>query len=446
MVSLETESDRTLFFDLLPIEVGTIGGFKTRLQLYTVPGQVFYNTTRKLVLKGVDGLVFVADSQRPMREANIESFESLTENLRELGIEPDDLPLVLQYNKRDLKNILSIEELAADLNPDGKYSHFESEAINGPGVFETLKEITKLTLKKLRNRMVAPHAAPAGPRMPSAEVHAAKPPPAKPPSVSAAALARAAAEGVGSDPEIGERPVPSEAPPPEATSVGEASEDSPFAEDQSAGVHAEAVPEIEMDEEEPFEAVDADSPFAGDEPTSHAVAEVEAPDDLAMVSEAEEDVEVIEDEEPASLEFVPGEPEVEVEFDQTNGEAVEEEPPPLKRVQVSNQMDILAELEGLRKQATMGSFGRRIEESRQDLDIDALLAGSEDTRELQRKVEQALNSDVFQHMNGIQLAIRIEDADGETLHTLDPVSLRVEKAERLKKLSLRFTVDLENHQ
>jgi signal recognition particle receptor subunit beta len=122
MVSLETESDRTLFFDLLPIEVGNIGGFKTRLQLYTVPGQVFYNTTRKLVLKGVDGLVFVADSQRPMREANIESLQSLRDNLEELGLDMADLPLVLQFNKRDLKNILAEEELNADLNPDGDYS------------------------------------------------------------------------------------------------------------------------------------------------------------------------------------------------------------------------------------------------------------------------------------------------------------------------------------
>ena len=153
MVSLETESDRTLFFDLLPIEVGTIGGFKTRLQLYTVPGQVFYNTTRKLVLKGVDGLVFVADSQRPMREANIESFQSLTENLKEFGLLISDVPVVLQYNKRDLKNIATIDELNADLNPDGAFQYQEASAINGDGVITTLKEITKLTLKKLRVRI-----------------------------------------------------------------------------------------------------------------------------------------------------------------------------------------------------------------------------------------------------------------------------------------------------
>src|SRR5215212_4428337 len=100
MVSLETETDRTLFFDLLPIDVGQIGGFNTRIQLYTVPGQVFYNTTRKLVLKGVDGVVFVADSQRPALQADIESFRNLEDNLKEMGLSFDELPLVLQYNKR----------------------------------------------------------------------------------------------------------------------------------------------------------------------------------------------------------------------------------------------------------------------------------------------------------------------------------------------------------
>src|SRR5437764_567401 len=104
MVSLETETDRTLFFDLLPIDVGVIGGFKTRLQLYTVPGQVFYNTTRKLVLKGVDGIVFVADSQAAMLDANRESFQNLRENLKDIGLVLDDIPLIVQLNKRDLPN------------------------------------------------------------------------------------------------------------------------------------------------------------------------------------------------------------------------------------------------------------------------------------------------------------------------------------------------------
>src|SRR5437867_7794352 len=104
MVSLETETDRTPFFDLLPIDVGVIGGFKTRLQLYTIPGQVFYNTTRKLVLKGVDGIVFVADSQKAMLDANTESFHNLRQNLSELGLNLDDIPLIMQLNKRDLPN------------------------------------------------------------------------------------------------------------------------------------------------------------------------------------------------------------------------------------------------------------------------------------------------------------------------------------------------------
>ncbi len=153
MVSLETETDRTLFFDLLPLDVGVIGGFKTRLQLYTVPGQVFYNTTRKLVLKGVDGIVFVADSQRPMGEPNRESLRNLRENLAEIGLDLRAIPLVLQFNKRDLANILSVDELNDLLNPDRRIEWYEASATNGPGVFETLKAISKLTLRSLRSKM-----------------------------------------------------------------------------------------------------------------------------------------------------------------------------------------------------------------------------------------------------------------------------------------------------
>ncbi len=152
MVSLETETDRTLFFDLLPIDVGQISGFTTRIQLYTVPGQVFYNTTRKLVLKGVDGVVFVADSQRAMEQANVESFLNLEENLAEMGLSTDSVPLVLQYNKRDLPDILSIEELGRALNRGG-WPAFEATALLGRGVFETLKGVSKLTLMSLRKRL-----------------------------------------------------------------------------------------------------------------------------------------------------------------------------------------------------------------------------------------------------------------------------------------------------
>jgi signal recognition particle receptor subunit beta len=171
MVCLETETDRTLFFDLLPLDVGVIGGFKTRLQLYTVPGQVFYNTTRKLVLKGVDGIVFVADSQRPMNDPNVESLRNLRENLAEIGVSLDATPRVLQYNKRDLPNILSIDELNDALNPDRSIEWYESSAMNGTGVFETLKAISKLTLRSLKGRMAIEQ------RRPNVVASAPTPPP-----------------------------------------------------------------------------------------------------------------------------------------------------------------------------------------------------------------------------------------------------------------------------
>jgi mutual gliding-motility protein MglA len=164
MVSLETETDRTLFFDLLPIDVGVIGGFKTRLQLYTIPGQVFYNTTRKLVLKGVDGIVFVADSQMAMLDANIDSLRNLRENLAEIGLVLDDIPLVLQLNKRDLPNVAPAETLVDALDPEGKYEHIEAIAATGVGVFETLKLISKLTLRTLRRRMTGDEPVKPSPR------------------------------------------------------------------------------------------------------------------------------------------------------------------------------------------------------------------------------------------------------------------------------------------
>jgi signal recognition particle receptor subunit beta len=152
MVSLETETDRTLFFDLLPLDVGVIGGMRVRLQLYTVPGQVFYNATRRLVLKGVDGVVFVADSQVPAAEPNEESLTNLRQNLEELGLDPKGVPLVFQYNKRDLRNILPIEKLQQSLNPLAAPS-FEAAAVHGVGVFETLKEISRLSLDAIRAKI-----------------------------------------------------------------------------------------------------------------------------------------------------------------------------------------------------------------------------------------------------------------------------------------------------
>ena len=150
MISLATETERTLFFDFLPLSLGEIRGFKTRFHLYTVPGQVFYDASRKLILKGVDGVVFVADSQEERFEANVESLENLKANLREQGYDYDKIPVVLQYNKRDLPNAVSVDSLREALNPTGKIPDFEAAAQSGKGVFETLKALARLVLQELK--------------------------------------------------------------------------------------------------------------------------------------------------------------------------------------------------------------------------------------------------------------------------------------------------------
>ena len=148
MISLATETERTLFFDFLPLSLGEIRGFKTRFHLYTVPGQVFYDASRKLILKGVDGVVFVADSQVERMEANIESLQNLKDNLSEQGYDFAKIPLVIQYNKRDLPNGASVEELQASLNPLGVPA-YEAVATRGVGVFDTLKAVSKQVIKSL---------------------------------------------------------------------------------------------------------------------------------------------------------------------------------------------------------------------------------------------------------------------------------------------------------
>ena len=149
MISLATETERTLFFDFLPVSLGEVRGFKTRFHLYTVPGQVFYDASRRLILRGVDGVVFCADSQLTRMDANVESIENLRVNLREQGYDPDKIPLVLQYNKRDLPNVAAVSELHALLNYRN-VPEFEASALSGAGVFETLKSIIRLILIDLK--------------------------------------------------------------------------------------------------------------------------------------------------------------------------------------------------------------------------------------------------------------------------------------------------------
>ncbi len=161
MISLATETERTLFFDFLPVDLGTIRGFKTRFHLYTVPGQVYYNASRKLILKGVDGIVFVADSQIERMEANVESMQNLYDNMAEYGYDVTKIPFVIQYNKRDLPNAAPVRELQEavhvgrnlveqiDTQWIGRAPYSEAVAIRGDGVFDTLKAVSKMVLKTL---------------------------------------------------------------------------------------------------------------------------------------------------------------------------------------------------------------------------------------------------------------------------------------------------------
>ncbi len=148
MISLATETERTLFFDFLPIDLGDVKGFKTRFHLYTVPGQVYYNASRKLILKGVDGVIFVADSQAERMEANIEAMHNLYENLDSYGYDLTTIPFAMQYNKRDLPNAMPMADLRAQLNPMG-VPDFVGVAIEGRGVFETLSAVSKMVVQAL---------------------------------------------------------------------------------------------------------------------------------------------------------------------------------------------------------------------------------------------------------------------------------------------------------
>jgi len=188
MLSLATKTDRTLFFDLLPVDIGKVGAFNLKIQLYTVPGQVFYNETRKLVLKGADSVVFVADSQPAMVDATRESFANLLENMEENNLDPNDVPIVIQYNKRDIPGVLPVEALQEALGFEG-YPYTEAAAIKGEGVMETFKLVSKITAKHLYARLkgkpepIERKKAEKAEKPPKIEV---KETPAPPPPVAAA--------------------------------------------------------------------------------------------------------------------------------------------------------------------------------------------------------------------------------------------------------------------
>ena len=205
MVSIATETDRTLYFDFLPLDLGMVAGMRTKFQLYTVPGQIYYNATRKLVLQGVDGVIFVADSSPDKMAENLESLQNLRDNLAEMSLTIEDVPLVLQYNKRDLPNALSIADINAKLNPMGA-PVFEGVAREGKGVFATLKEISRLVIEKLNKE----HAPAANRRRTNTALGAppAQTPPAQPMQPPAPAPAPAPAHTPVAQQRLPQRPAP----------------------------------------------------------------------------------------------------------------------------------------------------------------------------------------------------------------------------------------------
>jgi hypothetical protein len=358
MVSLETETDRTLFFDLLPIDVGVIGGFKTRLQLYTIPGQVFYNTTRKLVLKGVDGLVFVADSQIAMQDANGESFHNLRENLAEIGLKLDDIPLVIQLNKRDLPNVVPVDQMIARLDPDGKYEKMESIAATGVGVFETLKLISKLTLRTLRSRMTGDDVK-TGPRV-------------------AAQMATFRVKE----------------PPPSTTA-------------KTAPIAAV------VDVEEEVEEIETSQEVAHSAPAHQAFS------DSTLAKTADVDARIISDVPVASPASPAAEPEI--DFSQTDKVAKE---PKVKHVKVRSSVDIMAELEALRKRATQTTPKQSRKEASP---LDALLK----KRDVQKSINLKVNPDTLAKTRAVRVAVSFENDNGVVQHQEQTIEVDASDAKSL---------------
>ncbi len=405
MVSLETETDRTLFFDLLPIDVGVIGGFKTRLQLYTVPGQVFYNTTRKLVLKGTDGIVFVADSQKAMLEANRDSFRNLEENLREIDQTVDDVPLVIQLNKRDLPNIADIEAMLDILDPQRKFSHVEAIAASGVGVFETLKTISKLTIRTLRRRMTTDEPVRPIPRKtisdfaqfkvnnensvdPGRTVHAVPVPPEA--GIPEPAETAAASDGIEpAIPAVLETvapPQPEVAPPePEATMPEESAPAATI--DTGADVFA-AEPEPEDEPSGDMSSIFDTSPDLPDT-QFHPQADIASPE----AAEATEN---------RQAQGVQAETENEPELIIPQVATASKAPPPVKHVKVRSNLDVMAELESLRRKATTPRAVKK----------EADIALPRARRDVQKSVHLSVPADLLSRARTLKVTVSFEDDHG----------------------------------
>jgi signal recognition particle receptor subunit beta len=416
MVSLETETDRTLFFDLLPLDVGVIGGFRTRVQLYTVPGQVFYNTTRKLVLKGVDGIVFVADSQKAMKEANVESLTNLRTNLAEIGLQLEELPLVFQYNKRDLSNILSVQELDASLNPHRAHESYEACAVLGQGVFETLKAISKLTLRSLKKRML-------GDERPTARPATAVSPPT---TTVAAPAPRPQAQRV-----LMPEPVAAPAPAPELPKAVDLKDLAPAPPPAASAPAAPPPPPA-------FEPPQPPPP-----PALHSAEAFDAAD-VETVQEFEQALNSLDAPLPE-----PGEvPQEEVEIGDVSfaeAPAAQEQPAEeLKRVRVRSNIDILAELEKLRKNATAAPLVERpAKRAPEGISIDDLLASSLNHRkEINRVFEVEVPHRDLARGHQLTVGLRLEDKDKKPVGEEKSFAIELHARQDIEKLllSLKFHI------
>jgi signal recognition particle receptor subunit beta len=423
MVSLETETDRTLFFDLLPIDVGVIGGFKTRLQLYTVPGQVFYNTTRKLVLKGVDGIVFVADSQAAMLDANRESFQNLRENLKDIGLALDEIPLIVQLNKRDLPNTAAGPTILKALDPDREIDSVEAVAYKGEGVFETLKLISKLTLRTLRRRMTGEDVSKQTSRrdsgtfrvkeqqpLPSRTITASTPiPPTPTNAIGTTAAAHAA---------------PAFAP---TASVATA------VEEPQVLVPPEPVEEIEE--------LDASEELVNDEIA--ASVKIETGVDTRTI--ADEPL----DEVPAT-QFIPPpaappppEPEPEPASVEASAPFPEPEPiassplpePEVKHVKVRTSVDVMAELEALRKRATATTPKKK------EAIAPNVAATSSPKRDLHRTLSMHTTADAVARAKTVRVTVSFEDEAG-VVQTQEK-TIEVEELANVRSLAVDLKIALE---
>ena len=439
MVSLETETDRTLFFDLLPIDVGVIGGFKTRLQLYTVPGQVFYNTTRKLVLKGVDGIVFVADSQRAMLEANAESFRNLRENLAEIGLNLDEIPLVMQLNKRDLPSAATVDEMLNVLDPERKFEHAEAVAYIGTGVFETLKLISKLTLRTLRRRMTGDEPAKPAPTRPSVQFKVqsndALPSPAR---TIAANTPLPSPSAIGSSPPPTTAPSPSFATPAAAASTMTA----PAAEQATQVVEPPPAPApAPPPETETF----ADS----------ALAKAAANVDARILSDVPvADPDSIDLDEGPSTQYIPPPsiaktaapapapaPEPEIDFSQTE-KPVREEKPEVKTVKVRSSVDVMAELEALRKRATTQTpAAAKPKKDSVAAALADLAAPPKPKRDIQKTLTLQTAADVLPRAKSLRVTVSFEDANQGVIQSQEQ-QVELGDASDVQSLALNLKFDL----